>query len=106
VIAVLSGRAIAHVLCLYRRLEALMAGRPFEVEVSVDETESPTTNAQHVYMAHELRRLGLRCVSLAPRYISAFEKGVNYMGTFRASKLTSPSTPPSPEPRPWREHTS
>ena len=57
-----------------------MAGRPFEVEVSVDETESPTTNAQHVYMTHELRRLGVRCVSLAPRYIGAFEKGVDYLG--------------------------
>ena len=44
-----------------------MAGRPFEVEVSVDETESPTTNVQHVYIAHELRRLGVRWVSLAPR---------------------------------------
>jgi tagaturonate epimerase len=55
-------------------------GVRFEVEVSVDETESPTTNAQHVYMAHELRRLDVRWVSLAPRYISAFEKGVDYIG--------------------------
>jgi hypothetical protein len=45
VIAVLSGGAIAHVVRLYRLLEASMAGRPFEVEVFVDETESPTTNA-------------------------------------------------------------
>jgi tagaturonate epimerase len=80
VIAVLSGEAIAHVVHLYRHLEASMAGRPFEVEVSVDETESPTTNAQHVFMAHELRRLGVRCVRLAPRYIGAFEKGVDHLG--------------------------
>jgi tagaturonate epimerase len=31
-------------------------------------------------MAHELRRLGARCVSLAPRYISTVEKGVYYIG--------------------------
>jgi len=79
-IAVLSGGAIAHVVHLYHHLEVRMAGRPFEVEVSVDETESPTTNAQHVYMAHELRRLGVRWVSLALRYIGAFEKGVDYLG--------------------------
>jgi tagaturonate epimerase len=46
----------------------------------VDEAESPTTSAQHVYMALELRRLGVRCVSLVPRYIGAFEKGVDYLG--------------------------
>ena len=57
-----------------------MAGRPFEVEVSMDETESPTTNVQHFYIARELRRLGARWVSFAPRYISAFEKGVDYIG--------------------------
>jgi|SRR5919112_4646030 hypothetical protein len=55
-------------------------GVRFEVEISVEETESPTTNAQHVYIAHELRRLGVRWVSLAPRYISAYEKGVDYIG--------------------------
>ena len=80
VIAVLSGGAITHVVRLYRHLEASMAGRPFEVEVCVDETESPITNAQHVYIARELRRLGVRWVSLAPRHISAFEKGVDYIG--------------------------
>ena len=52
----------------------------FEVEVSVDETESPTTHAQHVYIATELQRLGVRWVSLAPRYVGRFEKGVDYIG--------------------------
>jgi len=56
--------------------------RPFEVEVSVEQTESPTTNAQHVYIAHQLRRLGVRWVSLAPRSISAFEKGVDFSNFF------------------------
>jgi hypothetical protein len=30
-------------------------------------TESPTTHAQHIYIARELQRLGVRWVSLAPR---------------------------------------
>lgn len=57
-----------------------MGERDFEVEVSVDETESPTTHAQHLYIAGELRRLGVRWVSLAPRYVGTFEKGVDFIG--------------------------
>jgi hypothetical protein len=48
--------------------------------MSVDETETVTTLAEHIYIAHELRRLGVRCVSLAPRYVGDFEKGVDYIG--------------------------
>ncbi len=76
--AVKYGRAVAHVAALYRHLEA-HAGE-FEVEVSVDETETPTTHVQHAYIAGELRRLGVRWVSLAPRYVGRFEKGADYQG--------------------------
>jgi tagaturonate epimerase len=55
-------------------------GVPFEVEVSVDETETPTTHAEHFYIASELKRLGVQWVSLAPRYVGRFEKGVDYIG--------------------------
>ncbi len=74
------GRAVAHAATLYRHLEGAMGDRPFEVEVSVDETASPTTHAQHLYIANELSRLGVRWVSLAPRYVGRFEKGVVYIG--------------------------
>jgi len=72
------GHAIAHVSALYRHLAGL--GVPFEVEVSVDETETPTTHAEHIYFASELRRLGVQWVSLAPRYVGRFEKGIDYLG--------------------------
>jgi hypothetical protein len=72
------GRAIAHVAALYRHLAGL--GVAFEVEVSVDETETPTTHTEHVYFASELRRLGVQWVSLAPRYVGRFEKGIDYIG--------------------------
>jgi tagaturonate epimerase len=78
--AVKYGAAVAHVARLYRHLQAAMGEEDFEVEVSVDETVSPTTHAQHFYVATELRRLGVRWVSLAPRYIGCFEKGVDYLG--------------------------
>ncbi len=76
--AVKYGRAVAHVVGLYRHLKSRAAGA--EVEVSVDETETPTTPAQHAYIACELRRLGVEWVSLAPRFVGRFEKGVDYIG--------------------------
>ena len=54
-----------------------------ELEVSVDETDTPTTHAEHLFIARELRRLGVRWVSLAPRYVGSFEKGVDYIGDLR-----------------------
>jgi len=48
--------------------------------MSVDETETPTTTEEHFFIASELQRLGVQWVSLAPRYVGRFEKGVNYIG--------------------------
>ncbi len=48
--------------------------------MSVDETDTPTTHEEHLFIARELRRLGVRWVSLAPRYVGSFEKGVDYIG--------------------------
>jgi hypothetical protein len=76
------GGAIAHVATQYRHLAS--KGVPYEVEVSVDETETPTTHGEHVYVASELKRLGVRFVSLAPRYVGRFEKGVDYIGDLKA----------------------
>jgi hypothetical protein len=72
------GAAIAHVAALFEHLRA-RAGE-FELEISVDETETPTTHAEHVYLASELRRLGVDWVSLAPRFVGRFEKGVDFIG--------------------------
>ena len=74
------GHGVAHTVRMYRRLALGMGGRVFEVEMSVDETETVTTPAEHVYIASELRRLGVKVVSLAPRYVGGFEKGVDYIG--------------------------
>jgi hypothetical protein len=71
--------AVAHTVEMYRHLMA-RAEYPVEVEVAIDETESPTTIAEHVYMATEMRRLDVKWVSFAPRYIGGFEKGVEYIG--------------------------
>jgi hypothetical protein len=65
---------------MYRHLAMVTKGRPFELEMSVDETDTVTSLPEHVYIAHELRRLGVRWVSLAPRYVGTFEKGVDFLG--------------------------
>jgi hypothetical protein len=82
--AVKYGRAIAHVAAMYHHLEATAGTRPFEVEVSVDETDQPTSHAEHLYVVSELTRLGVKWVSLAPRFIGRFEKGVDYIGDLGA----------------------
>jgi hypothetical protein len=78
--AVKYGRAVLHVADMYNHLVEITGKRPFELEVSVDETELSTSHAEHVYVAHEMKRLGVKWVSLAPRYIGRFEKGVDYIG--------------------------
>lgn len=78
------GTALAHVTGLYRYLQQAMRDEPFEVEVSVDETDTTTSPEEHFFFASELRRLGVRWVSLAPRYVGRFEKGVDYIGDLGA----------------------
>ncbi|MGQ9649546.1 MAG: tagaturonate epimerase family protein [Phycisphaerae bacterium] len=82
--AVKYGRAIAHTAAMYRHLVARLGIGRFELEVSVDETDAPTSEAEHYLVAAELKRLGVRWVSLAPRFIGAFEKGVDYRGDLEA----------------------
>ena len=82
--AVKYGGAIAHVARMARHLRAQAGPERTEIEVSVDETDTPTTLAEHAYLALELRRLGVDWVSLAPRFVGAFEKGVDYLGDLGA----------------------
>ncbi|NLE43648.1 MAG: hypothetical protein GX620_02905 [Chloroflexi bacterium] len=72
--------AVLHAARMYHHLRHVLGARPFELEVSVDETETPTSPREHLFIANELMRLDVRWVSLAPRYIGRFEKGVDYIG--------------------------
>ena len=77
------GRAVAHAVRMFRHLDAQL-DRPWELEVSVDETATPTAHLEHLYLAADLKRLGVRWVSLAPRFVGEFEKGVDYIGDLDA----------------------
>lgn len=74
------GKAVWHVHQMYQHLIGKAGARPVELEVSVDETDNPTSHAEHAYIAHELIRFGVEWVSLAPRFVGRFEKGVDYIG--------------------------
>lgn len=73
------GAAVAYAVSMYRHLMG-RATYPIEIEVSVDETDDVTTLVEHVYLATEMKRLGMEWVSFAPRYVGSFEKGVDYIG--------------------------
>lgn len=76
------GRAISHTIAMYRRLSELKDA--FDFEVSVDETDAPTTPLEHFFIVNELTRAGVKFTSLAPRFIGRFEKGVDYIGVIAA----------------------
>jgi hypothetical protein len=78
--AVKYGAAVAHVARMHAHLTQRMPAEAFDFEVSVDETDSPTSPAEHYYIAAELRRLGVCWTSLAPRLPGRFEKGVDFIG--------------------------
>lgn len=74
------GDSLAHLKKMYDHLKTQYPAYESEVEISVDETESVTSPFEHFFIAKELRRLGVDIVSLAPRFIGDFEKGIDYKG--------------------------
>lgn len=72
------GAALAHVAYLARHITSRL--NTYDIEVSVDETDTPTSPAEHHFIASELRRLGVKFTGLAPRFIGRFQKGVDYVG--------------------------
>jgi hypothetical protein len=74
------GRALVHTLAIAAALRAARGAQPFDLEMSVDETDTPTSVHEHFFIANELLRRGAPVVSLAPRFVGKFQKGVDYMG--------------------------
>lgn len=75
---------------MYDWVEAAVDGE-FDFEVSVDETETPTTPLEHAFIASELDRRGVEATSVAPRFVGSLEKGIDYIGdldAFEASLKT------------------
>ena len=80
------GKSILHIKMMYSYLVITYPEVEVEIEVSVDETESVTTPFEHFFMVNELTQLGVKFVSLAPRFIGDFEKGIDYKGDLEIFK--------------------
>ncbi len=52
----------------------------YDLEISIDETTTPTLPAHHLFIARELQHRGVLVNSLAPRFIGDFQKAVDYIG--------------------------
>src|SRR5438128_1955393 len=78
------GKAIAHAQKMAEWIAQATPARGAEIEVSVDETDTPTSPAEHLFIGLELRRRGVKAVSVAPRFIGEFEKGIDYKGDLKA----------------------
>lgn len=84
--AVKYGPAIKKALGLGDHIKSVneAAGSEYEIELSVDETDQPTTLAEHYIIADQCLKGGMKLVSLAPRFIGELEKGVDYKGDVTA----------------------
>lgn len=51
-----------------------------DLEISIDETLTPTTPLQHFFVANELKDCNALPVTLAPRFCGEFQKGIDYIG--------------------------
>ena len=76
------GRALLHTFSLSQHI---CQARPqgVDIEMSVDETDTPTSPQEHYFIANELLRRDVPLVSLAPRFVGKFQKAVDYMGDIR-----------------------
>jgi hypothetical protein len=74
------GAALADAVDMARHIAQEMDDQAYDLEVSVDEAEVPTSPVEHFFIASELTRLGVKFHGLAPRFVGRFEKGVDYIG--------------------------
>ena len=76
------GKAIAFAADVYKKFfKSKKSGADFEI--SIDETLTPTTPAQHYFVARELTDLGVTFATMAPRFCGEFQKGVDYIGDLK-----------------------
>ncbi len=76
-------RAVDHAVDCYRYIRE-NCGSDADFELSIDETPTVTTPAEHFVIANELALNGIRPDSVAPHFTGTFEKGVEYSGDLRA----------------------
>ena len=77
--ALMYGRALDFAAEVDRHLRQ-RRGAAYDLEVSIDETTTPTLPSHHLFIAAELQRRGVAVTSMAPRFVGEFQKGIDYIG--------------------------
>jgi tagaturonate epimerase len=77
--ALMYGRALDFAVEVDRHLRQ-RRGAAYDLEVSIDETTTPTLPSHHLFIAAELQRRGVAVTSIAPRFVGEFQKGIDYIG--------------------------
>lgn len=72
-------KAILHAETCYQYIDEIKTA-DVDFEMSIDETRTITSPAEHFVIASELLAHGVRPVSLAPHFSGEFEKGIEYSG--------------------------
>ncbi len=71
--------AICFIIFIYKKyLSPLKREKDFEI--SIDETESTTSEYGHLFVASEIIDAGVDVTSMAPKFIGEFQKGIDYIG--------------------------
>lgn len=73
------GSALAFMKEVYEKA-IVKAPHKVSFEVSIDETEVPTTPEAHFFIAHQLQNMQVVADSMAPRFCGEFQKGIDYIG--------------------------
>lgn len=78
--AVKFGRAVQHGARMYETVARANRGRPYEIEISLDQTATPISAAEHLFIGLELESRGVRPTGMALRLDdsdhAAFETGL------------------------------
>jgi hypothetical protein len=72
--------ALDHAQRMYKAASDEKGSDDFDFELSIDEVTEPTSIHDHVFVALEMARRGMKLFSLAPRFIGEFQKGIDYIG--------------------------
>ncbi len=65
---------------IYRHIAARRENRPFVVEVSMDETDTPQTPVELFFILAAIADEGIPAQTIAPKFSGRFNKGVDYVG--------------------------
>ena len=76
-------QAVGHAIECYNYIEEIKTV-DVDFELSIDETLTITTPAEHFIIGNELHNAGITPISCAPHFTGQFEKGIEYAGDLTA----------------------